>query len=72
MMCKTKSQETHNTTEDTMKMVCMYCGKKWENNLKLAPGLPSGTVSHGIGDCCIKRANAEVDALIAKQKGNKR
>jgi len=51
-----------------MKRVCMYCKKIYGNSLKLPPGLPKGTVSHGIGPCCIAKANAEVDAAIKKLK----
>lgn len=54
-----------------MKKQCMYCGRIYGNKLKLPPGLPPGTVSHGICRACGPRANAEVDAAIKKLKENK-
>ena len=51
-----------------MKKVCCYCKKEFGNPLKLPPGLPPGTVSHGICPACVPRANAEVDAILARQR----
>ena len=54
-----------------MKTKCCYCGKTGRNSLKPAPGLPDGAVSHVICRVCVARADAEVDAMIARQKEGK-
>lgn len=54
-----------------MKRVCCYCGKVYGNALKPPPGLPPNSVSHGICPDCVPRANAELDALIAKSKAKR-
>lgn len=55
-----------------MKVKCCYCGAEWNNNKKLPPTLPPGTVSHGICKKCVPIANAEVDRLLKQKKGELR
>lgn len=50
-----------------MKKRCCYCKIVFGDNLKSPPNLPPGAVSDGICPACTPRANAEVDALLAKQ-----
>lgn len=50
-----------------MKVQCAYCKKTWNNNKRLPPTLPKGSVSHGICKDCVSKVNAELDALIGKK-----
>ena len=49
-----------------MKRVCCYGKRVYGNTLENPPGLPPGAVTHGICPACTPRANAEVDAILAK------
>lgn len=55
-----------------MKKVCCYCRRKYGDVPDDPPSLNTkGLVSHGICPDCVPRANAEVDAAIAKRKAER-
>jgi hypothetical protein len=51
-----------------MKMQCSYCGKRWQNSKRLAPGLLPGTVSHGVCEVCAKLLDKSIDEIIKKRE----
>lgn len=48
--------------------ICCYCKKQFGDRMKPPPGLPPGCISHGICKDCAPIADAELDAMIAKNK----
>lgn len=54
-----------------MKKICCYCKLEFSDKLKLPPGLPKGSVSHGICKKCEPLAEAELERALKLSKDKK-
>lgn len=50
-----------------MKRICCYCKKEYGNPTKLPPGLPKGSVTHGICPKCLPQVEKELEDYLKIQ-----